>query len=160
MNQIMDILAQRPDDFVVLSGVDEITFSMMGLGADGVISVVGNVAPEAISAMLRSCVRGELSEARKQHFELLPLVKCLFLDTNPIPVKYAMSLMGLCANVYRLPLCDSSPEVQKSIRDVLRNHGADLILSVDKAAIILRKSSMHRVSARSFVSMPMLRIVS
>ena len=123
INQVMDVIAQRPAGFAVLSGVDEITFPMMGLGAEGVISVAGNVVPEALARMVRNCAQGNYPEARRQHYELLPLVKALFLDTNPIPVKYAMSLMGLCTQTYRLPLCDPSTGVKEEVQRILKIMG-------------------------------------
>ncbi|MGI9256424.1 MAG: 4-hydroxy-tetrahydrodipicolinate synthase [Salinispira sp.] len=117
MDQIMDVLSSRPDGFTMLSGVDELTFSMMGLGAEGAISVISNIVPE----LTRDIIYG--NNARTRHFELLPLIRALFLDTNPIPVKYAMSLMGLCGGAYRLPLCEPSEYIKNEIRSVLKTMG-------------------------------------
>ena len=119
INQVMDILARRPAGFTVLSGVDEITFSLMGLGADGGISVASNIIPDVMGRMIRACAQGNYVAAREQHYQMLPLLKGLFLDTNPIPVKYAMSLMGLCRDVYRLPLCEPSAAVKAEIQSIL-----------------------------------------
>lgn len=119
MNQVMDVLMQRPAGFKLLSGVDELTFPMMALGGDGAISVLSNIVPEVVKLMIQQPDK----RGRDRHFELLPLVKALFLDTNPIPVKYAMSLMGLCRNTYRLPLCEPSDPVKEAVRNVLKTMG-------------------------------------
>jgi 4-hydroxy-tetrahydrodipicolinate synthase len=90
--------------FWVLSGDDAMTLPLMALGGDGVISVVSNVLPAKVKAMVSACIAGDFDKARKIHFELLPFVKAAFIETNPIPVKRAAALMGLPAGPVRLPL--------------------------------------------------------
>ncbi|MFW6212254.1 MAG: 4-hydroxy-tetrahydrodipicolinate synthase [Spirochaetota bacterium] len=102
--QVMEIIAARPKGFAVLSGDDNITLPIMALGGDGVVSVASNIAPKMMSQMVRSHLDGKLEEARELHYKLLPLFKLMFLQTNPIPIKYAMARAGLIQEVYRLPL--------------------------------------------------------
>ena len=109
IGQIMAILAKAPKGFSVMSGDDAMTFPMMSLGGNGVISVASNVAPEEVCNMVHSALDGNWTEARKQHFRLLDLFNNLFIETNPIPVKTALRLMGRTSGTFRLPLCDMEP---------------------------------------------------
>jgi len=104
LSQIMHILRSRPDGFLVLSGDDSITFPLLALGGDGVISVVANEAPALLHDMVHSAFAGEWDKARELHNKLLPLMEFNFVETNPIPVKTAMSLMGMVEDNFRLPL--------------------------------------------------------
>ncbi|MDD1767318.1 MAG: 4-hydroxy-tetrahydrodipicolinate synthase [Methanomassiliicoccales archaeon] len=122
ITQIMNLLAQAPKDFTILSGDDAFTFPMMTMGAKGVISVASNVAPRMVKDMVDNLLTGNLDEARRLHFRLLPLFKNLFIETNPIPVKTAVRLMGRPAGPFRLPLCDMDP----GNLDVLKRTLADL----------------------------------
>ena len=99
-----DILNET--DLTVLSGNDNLTFPMMALGASGCISVVANILPNKVSKMVKLCLRGEFGKARKIHFECLDICRKLFVETNPIPVKTALSLMGIINGELRLPLCE------------------------------------------------------
>jgi 4-hydroxy-tetrahydrodipicolinate synthase len=90
--------------FWVLSGDDAMTMPLMALGGDGVISVISNIVPAKVKAMVSACITGDFDKAREIHFELLPLIKAAFVETNPIPVKRAAALMGLPAGPVRLPL--------------------------------------------------------
>lgn len=109
ITQIMSLLAQAPKGFTVLSGDDAFTFPMMAMGARGVISVASNVVPRMVKDMTGHLLAGDLEGARTLHFRLLPLFKNLFIETNPIPVKTAVRLMGKPAGPFRLPLCDMDP---------------------------------------------------
>lgn len=91
-------------DITVLSGDDYLTVPLMALGAEGVISVAANVAPAQVADMVNACRKGRFEKARGLHYQLLPLFKGLFIETNPIPLKGVMAKMGLCENVLRLPL--------------------------------------------------------
>lgn len=102
--QIMEILAGRPAGFGVWSGDDSLTLPLVALGADGIISVVANEAPRLFSDMVRSALKGHFDRARVQHFRLLKLMDLNFIQSNPIPVKAAMAMMGLIEEQYRLPL--------------------------------------------------------
>jgi 4-hydroxy-tetrahydrodipicolinate synthase len=108
--------------FWVLSGDDAMTMPLMALGGDGVISVVSNVLPAKVKAMVSACIKGDFDEARKIHFELLPFIKAAFVETNPIPVKRAAALMGLPAGPVRLPL----GKISSSSEDVLKKAMVDL----------------------------------
>ena len=90
--------------FAVFSGDDSMTLPLMSLGGDGVISVISNLVPGRIKALVKACLEGDFAAARKIHYELLPLVKAAFIETNPIPIKAAMGLAGLPAGPARLPL--------------------------------------------------------
>lgn len=121
LEQIKSVCAERPDNFVVLSGDDNITFKIIkDYGADGVISVTSNIVPEKMIEMVNKTLNGEIEEGEKINKELEPLFKNLFIETNPIPVKYAAYEMGLCENVYRLPMCEISEEHGKQVKDLLK----------------------------------------
>lgn len=106
-------------DITVMSGDDSLTLPMMAVGATGVVSVAANVAPAPIAQMCAEFDKGNLAEAQRLHFELLPLFKALFLETNPIPVKAALARMGLIENVLRLPLTSMRDEPFAKLDKVL-----------------------------------------
>ena len=104
-DQISDIIRlTRDEDFVVLSGDDAKTLPIMELGGVGVISVVANIVPGKMTAMVTAFTEGNLDEAKRLEAQLAPLIKALFLETNPIPVKKAAELIGLATGHLRLPL--------------------------------------------------------
>ena len=105
LDQITEILIGQPPGFTVLSGDDAFTFSIMALGGKGVISVTSNVIPAEMSRLVQLALDGQLEEARKIHFRFLSLMNLNFIESSPIPVKYALSRMGKIQEVYRLPLC-------------------------------------------------------
>ncbi|MFO7871854.1 MAG: 4-hydroxy-tetrahydrodipicolinate synthase [Kiritimatiellia bacterium] len=107
----------------VLSGDDSMTLPMMAVGAAGVISVASNIAPDAVSRMTHLALDGKWDDARKLHLELFPLYRGMFMDTNPIPVKAGMAMMGLIEEVYRLPLCSMGDELKKKLRKILKQTG-------------------------------------
>ncbi len=119
INQIAKILAGAPKDFTVLSGDDAMVLPAMALGARGVISVTSNILPEEMLSLVRAILDGNMAEARRINGELLPIFTALFLETNPIPVKTAVRLMGRPAGPFRLPLCDMSPNNLQTLRSVL-----------------------------------------
>ncbi|KGE71083.1 4-hydroxy-tetrahydrodipicolinate synthase [Spirochaeta lutea] len=121
LGQMMDVLAGRPDDFTLLSGDDNITLPVLLLGGNGVISVASNIIPEQMISMVTHALEGAVSQARALHYRLLPLFKAMFSDTNPIPVKYALSRLGRCEEIFRLPMCSPSEEVKQGIDQVLRD---------------------------------------
>lgn len=104
LGQIMDIIRDAPKDFRVLSGDDALTLPVIALGGDGVVSVVSNEAPSMMSDMVDAALAGNLAEARAVHYRLLPLMNINFIESNPIPVKAALSMMGLIEEHYRLPM--------------------------------------------------------
>jgi 4-hydroxy-tetrahydrodipicolinate synthase len=122
LDQVSEILSLLPR-FCVLSGDDSLTLPMMSVGATGVISVIANIAPKETAAMCRAALDGDFARARELHLRMFPLVKALFVETNPIPVKTAMGLMGLCDDGLRLPLCELSKENLPDLKDALENFG-------------------------------------
>jgi 4-hydroxy-tetrahydrodipicolinate synthase len=117
--QVMEILRHRPNNFVVLSGDDALTLPMMALGADGVISVVANEVPSEFSRMVQLCREGDFVQAREIHERLLDLMNINFVESNPIPVKCALAMMGMINEAYRLPLTRMSMDHRIKLRRVL-----------------------------------------
>ncbi len=110
-------------DITVLSGDDSLTLPMLAVGANGVVSVAANVAPAEVAAMIDSFNQRNMDEARRIHYQLLPLFKVLFCETNPIPVKGALSMMKLVENELRAPLTPLSPENEPRLKAVLDELG-------------------------------------
>ncbi|MCK5353005.1 4-hydroxy-tetrahydrodipicolinate synthase [bacterium] len=115
LGQVMQILNRRPSDFLVLSGDDSLTLPMMAMGGEGIISVASNVIPAEMSQMVDLALDGKWEEARKIHYRYLNLMELNFIETSPIPVKYALSRMGKLEEVYRLPLCPLSAPSKKTM---------------------------------------------
>ena len=120
LKQISEIIRTTPEDFILLSGDDFLTLPILCLGGKGVISVAANVAPHLMKEMYEAFVGGELKKATEIHHKLTPLFDVLFIDTNPIPVKRAMDLMGLAAGKPRLPLVELSEEKTERVKAVLK----------------------------------------
>ena len=118
--QIIDIKRQAPEGFTVLSGNDDQTLPLMACGADGVISVASNVAPEQMKALTRAVAASDLKEAIRLNNSLMPLYHACFVESNPIPVKAVLSLMGLCRDEMRLPLLPATGGTRTLLADVLR----------------------------------------
>jgi len=104
LGQIMDIIRDRPAEFRVLSGDDAIALAIVAMGGDGLISVVSNEAPRMMREIIDAGLTGNLDRARELHYKLLPLMNVNFVESNPIPVKAALAMMGLIEENYRLPL--------------------------------------------------------
>ncbi len=121
--QVASILAGRPEGFLVLSGDDELTLPMVALGGDGVVSVVANQAPGPFSDLVRAALAGDLEEARALHFRLLRLMRANFVETNPMPVKTGVALLGGPEARVRAPLCGVSPKTLEVVRDALVTAG-------------------------------------
>ena len=120
LSQVSKIIEMtRDEDFIVLSGDDNLTLPIMSLGGSGVISVVANVAPKKMIALTDAMLRGDLEKAREVHFQIAPLIRAMFLETNPIPVKTACRMMGLAAGPMRLPLASMSEENELVLRETL-----------------------------------------
>jgi 4-hydroxy-tetrahydrodipicolinate synthase len=117
--QVMEILRHRPNNFAVLSGDDALTLPMMACGADGVISVVANEIPGEFSRMVQLCLKGSFVEARAVHERLLDLMNINFIESNPIPVKSALAMMGMIHESFRLPLTRMSMEHRLKLRRTL-----------------------------------------
>ena len=124
LSQLSQIIEQtQGSDFSVLCGDDDLTLPSMVLGAQGVISVVANVAPRKTVAMVDAIFKGDLDKARSLHYELAPLVPAMFLETNPIPVKTAHKYLGLAGGPLRLPLAEIAPDKEKILKDLLESLG-------------------------------------
>jgi 4-hydroxy-tetrahydrodipicolinate synthase len=117
--QVMEIIKGAPERFRVLSGEDNLTFSLLGLGGDGVISVVANEVPMMMSRMVRDGLAGNWDGARRLHYRLLGLMNVNFVETNPIPAKAALVMMGLIEENYRLPLVPMKDESRAKLRQEL-----------------------------------------
>jgi 4-hydroxy-tetrahydrodipicolinate synthase len=111
------------DRFIILSGDDALTLPMMELGARGVISVVANIVPGDVAGMINAYNAGDKKKAYAVDAKLAPLVKSMFVETNPIPVKTAMGLLEMCSDELRLPLCEMEPENIEKLKSALRDYG-------------------------------------
>ncbi len=123
LDQAAKILANVSDDFMLLSGEDALVYPLMSLGAKGVISVTTNVIPADMAALCEACLNKDFETAKKLHYKTLPLVNSLFIDTNPVPVKKALYLMGLIEDEIRLPLVKLSDEKTETLKKAMTNYG-------------------------------------
>lgn len=121
--QIMEILRARPEGFLVFSGDDAMTFALVALGADGLVSVASNEAPDLMSRMVDAALAGRWDEAREAHYRLLPLMDVNFIESSPGPLKAAMKLMGLLEETLRLPLVPVAEKSRERVREVLSELG-------------------------------------
>ena len=124
MDMASDIRRLCGEDFDILSGDDSLTLPLMSLGGRGVISVAANVAPAVVSDMVNALLEGDFERGRELHYDLLPLCRALFIETNPIPVKTAASILGLCSDEMRLPMIPLGGENLDTLRRVMEetNH--------------------------------------
>ncbi len=121
--QQMEVLAAVEPGFRVLSGDDAFTFPLMALGGAGIISVVSNEIPAEMTRLAHLLLEGKLEAARQLHFNLLPLMQVNFIETNPIPVKAALAMMGMLEEVYRLPMVPMKAENRTKLEQVLAAQG-------------------------------------
>ncbi|CAN5692619.1 4-hydroxy-tetrahydrodipicolinate synthase [soil metagenome] len=119
MNMVSDIRSLCGEEFVIFSGDDPMILPLMSLGGTGTIAVTSNVAPGAVSDMVDAILGGDWKRGRELHYELLPLFRALFIETNPIPVKTAASLLGLCSDEMRLPLIPMEGENLAALQETL-----------------------------------------
>jgi len=123
LSQMSEIIRLCGNDFTVLSGDDALTLPLVSIGGKGVISVVGNFIPEDLKHMLESYKSGNIEEAKKIHHKLFPLIKAMFIETNPIPVKAAMEMLGLIGPEIRLPLTRLEGENREKVKKALIDYG-------------------------------------
>lgn len=123
MNQIKEVISKKPDYFSVLSGDDSLTLDVIKAGGDGVICTSSNVVPKEWAQMVEFAFAGKITEAEKINAYLTPIFKVAFIETNPIPIKGMVSMMGLCEEVYRLPICELRPENKKVVEAVMKEKG-------------------------------------
>jgi 4-hydroxy-tetrahydrodipicolinate synthase len=124
MDQILQVILHRPDGFSVLSGDDPLTVPVMALGGDGIVSVVSNAVPGPMSRLTEAMDRGDLPTARKLMKALQPIMITGFAESNPMPMKAAMAMLGRMEDVVRLPLLPLADEHRGPLRDALRAAGA------------------------------------
>ena len=123
IGQIMDIIRDAPQDFSVLSGDDAMALPVIAVGGHGVVSVVSNEAPAMMSAMINAALDGNLTRAKELHYKLLPLMNINFIESNPIPVKAALAMMGLIEENYRLPLVRITAASREKLAKVVEETG-------------------------------------
>jgi 4-hydroxy-tetrahydrodipicolinate synthase len=124
LDEVQEVLRLCGDRIELYSGDDSLTLPIMAVGGAGVISVVGNILPKESAAVTSAMLAGDVVRARKTHFRLLPVMKALFLETNPIPVKAALSMMGHCRDELRLPLLPMTDGPRQKLRAALQAFGA------------------------------------
>jgi 4-hydroxy-tetrahydrodipicolinate synthase len=123
IGQIMDIICDAPQNFSVLSGDDAMALPVIAVGGHGIVSVVSNEAPGMMSAMINAALGGNLGKAKELHYKLLALMNINFIESNPIPVKAALSMMGLIEENYRLPLVRMSAANREKLAKVVEGVG-------------------------------------
>lgn len=123
VDSLIKLLREANSHLKVWSGNDDQAFHLCCSGGDGVISVMSNVAPSQTVEMVEAVLAGDLDKARQLHLKLLPLMNALFIETNPIPVKYAVHLLGYCENELRLPLVELTEKGKETLRRVLKDCG-------------------------------------
>lgn len=123
LQQVKDVRRACGERFIILSGDDILTLPIMELGGVGVISVVANIVPQDVVAMIAAFNAGNKQKASDINDRLIPLIKAMFLETNPIPVKHAMGLLGLCSAELRLPLCEMEEANMEKLKVALHHYG-------------------------------------
>ncbi len=123
LDQMSRIRQLCPKEFILMSGDDSLTLPVLSIGGTGIISVVANIVPGDVANLVDAFARGDLKEAQALHFKLLPLIKAVFLETNPIPIKTAMGLLGMCAPDLRLPMCSMSVDNLEKLKKALKDYG-------------------------------------
>jgi 4-hydroxy-tetrahydrodipicolinate synthase len=124
LHQITDLIAARPPGFTVLSGDDELTLPILALGGDGLVSVVSNVVPKLMTELVKLARAGRMQEAQAMHLRLLPWMRAAFIESNPVPVKAALKMIGKMENVLRLPLVPLAEGNVEAVRTALKRVGA------------------------------------
>jgi 4-hydroxy-tetrahydrodipicolinate synthase len=123
LGQIMEIIRDRPPNLRVLSGDDAIAMAVIAMGGDGVISVVSNQAPGLLRSIVDAALDGDFVKARQLHYKLLPLMNANFMESNPIPVKAGLAMMGMIEENYRLPMVKMSPVNRERFAKVMEEVG-------------------------------------
>ena len=123
LDECQEVIRRCGDDLPVYAGDDTLTLPVMAVGGVGVISVVANCAPKPWAAAVDAARRGDWSEARRGHYALLPLIRSLFLETNPIPIKAAMAMLGYCVDELRLPLLPMTDAPRQQLRAAMQEAG-------------------------------------
>ncbi|MBN1384520.1 MAG: 4-hydroxy-tetrahydrodipicolinate synthase [Elusimicrobia bacterium] len=122
LEQMTKILSLCPK-IDMLSGDDALTLPLLSIGGKGVVSVVANIVPKDVSEMVQAYLKGNVEKAKKLHFKLFDLVKAMFLETNPIPIKTALGLLGMCSDELRLPMCSMDEQNRKKLIKAMKDYG-------------------------------------
>lgn len=123
VDQAIDVIRLCGDALDVYSGEDSLAFSLMALGGKGVITTVGNIAPRSMAELTKACLSGDWARGRCLQMELIPLIRAIFIETNPIPIKTALALMGKCDSEVRLPLTPMGEANLKAMKAVMKGYG-------------------------------------
>ena len=123
LDQMSRIKVLCPKSFDLISGDDSLTLPVLSIGGTGIISVVANIVPRDVADLVNEFEKGNIKKAKDLHFKLLPLIKAVFIETNPIPVKTAMGLLGMCAPDLRLPMCSISADNLEKLKKALKDYG-------------------------------------
>ncbi|MDP8264270.1 MAG: 4-hydroxy-tetrahydrodipicolinate synthase [Candidatus Aceula lacicola] len=123
LDQTSAIRLLCPKDFLIFSGDDALTLPTMAVGGIGVISVIANILPKETANLCAAMEKGDLKTAQDIHYKLLPLIKAMFIETNPAPIKTAMGILGMCSDELRLPLSPMTAENVDKLKTALRNYG-------------------------------------
>ena len=122
LDQMSRIKQLCPKNFDLISGDDGLTLPVLSIGGTGIISVVANIVPKDVAQLVAAFEKGDFKKAKELYYKLLPLIKAVFLETNPIPVKTAMGLLGMCAPDLRLPMCSMSEANLDKLKKVLKDY--------------------------------------
>ena len=122
LEQIMKVIKNKPDDFMVISGDDNLTLPIIAAGGIGVISVVAQAFPKEYSQMVRFCLKGDFIKAKNIHYKIMDITDQLFLDGNPGGIKFALSLLKKCESYVRLPLSEPNKKVKDELKRLVKNY--------------------------------------
>ena len=123
LDQMSRVRQLCPKNFDLISGDDSLTLPVLSIGGIGIISVVANIVPVDVASLVSAFAKGDFKKAKELHYKLLPLIKAVFLETNPIPIKTAMGLLGMCDPELRLPMCGMSEDNLEKLKKALRDYG-------------------------------------
>jgi len=123
LRQVSDVIEQSEKDFIVLSGDDFTTLPLIAVGGTGVISVVSNVTPQDMDEMVKRATAGDWEEARRLHYKIMPVARAMFIETNPVPTKAALGLMGKIDPEVRLPQAPLSSDSMEAVKKALKGYG-------------------------------------
>ena len=123
LTQLMEVIGGAPENFDVLAGDDAWALTMVAMGGKGVVSVASNVIPELLSKMISTALKGDLPAARREHYRLFPFFKALFVETNPVPVKFALAHLGRMREEYRLPMVPLSEHSRETVIEAIKHLG-------------------------------------
>lgn len=123
VGQVMELVANRPNGFTVLSGDDALALPMICIGADGLVSVASNEIPAEMTQLVSSALAGDIDKARSLHYQWLDLMQANFTDSNPVPVKTALAAMGIITESFRLPLVGMDDQAKDELLQIIQRHG-------------------------------------